>query len=210
MPHHSSCYSHSIPIPTQGRDIPIPTLWLPQNVLNLCVPQAWLLPSWNYSWSCLFHFPLLNLASSNPPLSYLMLKGHPFTPSNSSLTPVEDDVLVSQAAVPHSTRQPSCLFSYHIQGHPKIPCPISMWKNIALFSFQLFLCTSHPHHPNRLWVETRDMTSQQKSTRLEVGTTGQPDLWSHCMEKTEAQKWKNTQFRYIDTQVSMLLPFFFL
>ena len=70
------------------------------------------------------------------------------------LTPVQDDVLLSQTAVLHSATQASRLPSRYIQGYSEIPSPVSIGHDVPLLSARLLLLTPHPHHPHRFGVES--------------------------------------------------------
>ena len=82
--------------------------------------------------------------------------------------------------MPHTATQARCLTGFHIQGNPKIPRPISVRQDVTSLSALLLLLTPHPHHPNGLWVEARDMTNQRQEARARTGAWGEPGLWSHC------------------------------
>ena len=70
------------------------------------------------------------------------------------LTPVQDDVLVSQAAVLHAAAQDSRLCSLHIQGYSQIPSRVGVGHDVSLLSARLLLLAPHPSHPHRFWVES--------------------------------------------------------
>lgn len=120
----------------------------------------------------------------SPPPKCLKANSSSFQPGNPLfLTPVEDDVLVSQTAVLHSTGQASRLSSCHFHGYSEIPRAISIGQDITSLSARLLLVTPHPCHQHRLWVEARHTADQQQTTRTRTGATGQPGFWLHCRKQ---------------------------
>ena len=115
------------------------------------------------------------------------LEDHRTTSSRSHflLTPVQDDVLVSQAAVLHSAAQASRLCSPYIQGYPDILSPVCVGHDVSLLSARLLLLAPQPRHPHRFWVESWDVADQPQAARPGRGATGQPGLQLHWYRKQQ-------------------------
>lgn len=99
------------------------------------------------------------------------------------LTPVEDDILASEAAVPHSARQARRPSGCHIQRYSEVPGPVGIGQNVPSLGAQLLLLARHPHRPHRFWAESGDVARQQQTAGPGTGSPGQPGLGLHCVQQ---------------------------